>query len=130
MNSNNENAIMSRRDEMLAFIRVYDPEGAETLSKLKQKERALAEGNVYGERFTSRQFALVFDPLLTQAFERSQILEHLAKKNASVPCLAKALKMLSNIVFDHVKELLRRDLVEIAGYDDRDAIYRRKSPGT
>lgn len=130
MNLRDDDTITGRRDEMLSFIRAHDPEGAEKLSKLGEKEAILAKGNVYGERFTSRQFALVFDPLLTRAFERSQILEHLVKEKASVPGLAQALKLPSNIVFDHVKELLRRDLIEIAGYEERDAIYRRKSPGT
>lgn len=83
-------------------------------------------GNVYGERFTARQFSLVFDPLLKRAVERAHILENLRRAPASVPQLAEALSLKPNIVFDHIKELSRRDSVEIAGYDDRDALYRRK----
>ena len=126
MNSGQEDPVARRRDEMLAYIRTHDPEGAEKLEKLREKANVLAGGNAYGERFTSRQFSLVFDPLLTRALERSQILEHLAEVAASVPTLAQSLKIATPIVFDHVKELIRRDLVEIAGYDERDAVYRRK----
>ena len=55
-----------------------------------------------------------------------RILENLGRSPASVPELARGLDLAPNIVFDHIKELARRDRVEIAGYDDRDALYRRK----
>ncbi len=117
--------IDARRD-MIEFVRSQDPEGAEKLERLFAKRETLMTGNVYSERFTARQFSLVFDPLLKRAVERSHILENLSSGPASVPRLALTLGLEQNTVFDHMKELARRDCVEIAGYDDRDALYRRK----
>ena len=111
---------------MIEFVRTQDPDGADKLENLLKKKDALMAGNVYGERFTARQFSLVFDPLLKRAVERCRILENLGRSPASVPQLARGLDLAPNIVFDHIKELARRDRVEIAGYDDRDALYRRK----
>lgn len=116
----------SGRDEMLAYVRIQDPQGAEKLEKLLKRKETLMSGNVYGERLTGRQFSLVFDPLLARAVDRSRILENLAPGARTVPELASELGIAADVVFDHVKELLRRDLVEIAGYEDRDALYRRK----
>jgi len=116
----------SGRDEMLAYVRTQDPQAAERLEKLLKKKDALMSGNAYGERLTERQFSLVFDPLLTGAVDRSRILENLVPGGRTVPALASGLGIAADAVFDHVKELLRRDLVEIAGYEDRDALYRRK----
>ncbi len=114
------------RLSMIEFVRTFDPEGAEKLERLLKKQDILMKGNVYGERFTALQFSLVFDPLLRRAVERSHILENLGRGPATVPELARALDLKPNTVFDHIKELVRRDRVEIAGYDDRDARYRRK----
>lgn len=114
------------RDGMLAYVRSHDPDGAERLEKLLKRKDVLMTGNSYGERLTERQFSLVFDPLLARAVERSQILESLGAGEASVPDLAGKLGMAARVVFDHLKELARRDIVEIAGYEDRDALYRRK----
>jgi predicted Rossmann fold nucleotide-binding protein DprA/Smf involved in DNA uptake len=111
---------------MIELVRGLDPEEAEKLERLLNKQDVLAKGNVYGEKFTARQFSLVFDPLLKRAVERSQILDDLGRSPATVPELVRALDLKPNIVFDHIKELVRRDRVEITGYDDRDARYRRK----
>ena len=116
----------SGRDEMLAYVRTQDPQGAERLEKLLKRKEALMTGNAYGERLTGRQFSLVFDPLLARAVDRSRILENLAPGARTVPALARELGIAEDAVFNHVKELLRRDLVEIAGYENRDALYRRK----
>ena len=111
---------------MIEFVRTQDPDGADKLERLLKKQEVLMTGNVYGERFTPRQFSLVFDPLLKRAVERAHILENLGRGPASVPQLARDLGLKSNSVFDHIKELTRRDSVDIAGYNDRDALYRRK----
>ena len=111
----------------LEYVRRHDPDGAEKLERLLKRKDVLRTGNSYGERMTERQFSLVFDPLLTRAVERSQILESLGTEGgASIPDLARTLGMTARIVFDHLKELSRRDLVEISGYADRHALYRRK----
>lgn len=116
----------ARRLSMIEFVRKEDPDGADRLERLLKKKEVLMAGNVYGERFTARQFSLVFDPLLERAVERSRILEELAKGPASVPDLACKLDLKANTVFEHIKELTRRDRVEISGYNERDALYGRK----
>lgn len=113
-------------DEMITYVRSMDPEGAQKLEKLLEKKESLMKENVYKERFTQRQFSLVFDPLLKRAVERVRILESIGHGEMSVPALALELGLAANIVFDHMKELLRRDLVAIAGYEERNALYRRK----
>lgn len=115
------------REDMLVYVRSQDPEGAEKLAKLLERKERLLEGNIYGERFTERQFSLIFDPLLTKAVERSRMLELLRHENGSVPAIAKKLGLETETVFDHIRELLRRDLIEIDGYEDRYALYRKKT---
>ena len=41
-----------------------DPERGERLSRSIERKSLLLDKNVYGERFTERQFDIVFDPLL------------------------------------------------------------------
>lgn len=110
----------------LAYVRDHDPDGAEKLENLLKKKGVLMTGNSYGERMTERQFSLVFDPLLAREVERSQILERLEAGAASVPDLSRRLGIAAHVVFDHLKELSRRDLVEVSGYEDRNALYRRR----
>jgi len=114
-----DNDLNGRRQRMLALVKAEDPDGS-------GRKGELMTGNTYGECFTERQFSLVFDPLLERAVERSRILENLRRRTASVPALAADLGIEAQVVFEHMKELARRDLVEIAGYESRDALYRRK----
>ena len=112
--------------ETIAYVKSLDPEGAQKLERLLEKKGSLMEGNVYQEKFTQRQFSLVFDPLLKKALERARMLESIGRGKMSVPALSRELGIPADIVFDHMKELLRRDLVEITGYEERHALYRRK----
>jgi hypothetical protein len=112
--------------EKLAFIRTHDPDGAERLKRLLDRKDTLSAGNVYGERFTDRQFSLVFEPLLAAAFERAKILEVLLEQGETIPVLSTKLSMEQKKIFNHLKELIRKNLVEMAGNRDRDAIFRRK----
>ena len=112
--------------EKLDFIRTHDPEGAERLKRLLDRKDVLGAGNVYGERFTDRQFTLVFEPLLAAAFERARILEALPEQGEIMPALSARLGMGQKRIFDHLKELVRKNIVEMAGHRDRDAIFRRK----
>jgi len=116
----------ARRRSMIDYVRTQDPDGAERIVRLLKRKEALMAGNVYGESFTARQFSLVFDPLLKRAVDRARILEMLGRGQASVQELARDLGLGPNIVFEHIKELMRRDIIEIAGYSNRDALYRRK----
>jgi hypothetical protein len=112
--------------EKLEFIGKHDPEGAERLKRLLGKKETLKEGNVYGERFTDRQFHLVFGPLLESAFERARILEILGKEGMTVGQLSKTLEMSKEIVFRHMKEMVKKNLVEMGDHQDRETVFRRK----
>jgi DNA-binding MarR family transcriptional regulator len=113
-------------EEKLQYIKSVDPEGSERLKRLLDRKSFLLDRNVYGERFTERQFSLVFDPLLTSAYEKAQILELLAQSDSTVPALAGRLSMDTARVFDHLKDLLKKNLVEIASYQERHPVFRKR----
>jgi hypothetical protein len=113
-------------EEKLQFIKSVDPEGSERLQRLLDRKGFLLDRNVYGERFTERQFDLVFDPLVRSAYEKAQILEFLGEKDSTVPSIALGLSMEKPRVFDHLKDLLRKNLVEIANYEDRNPVFRKR----
>ncbi len=112
--------------EQLEYIGKHDPESLERLRRLLDRKQFLKDGNVYGERFTDRQFDLVFSPLVLASHERARILEALAEGDATVPALAGRLDMQSSRVFDHLKELMKRNLVDIVGFEDRHPVYRKR----
>ena len=109
-------------EEKLEYIESVDPEGGERLRRLLDRKSFLMDRNVYGERFTDRQFNLVFDPLLASAYEKAQIMELLGEKNSTVAALAGRLSMGKSNVFDHLKDLLKNNIVEVAGYEERHGI--------
>jgi len=113
-------------EEKLQFVKSIDPEGGERLSRLIERKSFLLDKNVYGERFTERQFNLVFDPLLTSAFEKAQILELLGEESRTVAMLAEKLSMDKARVFDHLKDLLKKNMVEIAGFQERHPVFRKR----
>jgi cyanate lyase len=112
--------------ETLDFIKAQDPEGGERLKRLLDKKSSLADGNVYGECFTERQFGLVFDPLLRSAYEKAQILELLSRKDEKVASLAAQLSMDKARVFAHLLDLVKRNIVEIAGFDERHPVFKKR----
>ncbi len=113
-------------EEQLAFIKAYDPEGMEKLKRLLDRKSYLMDRKVYGETFTERQFNLVFDPLLRSGYDRAQILKALSEKDATVPALAQALSLDASRTFDYMKDLLKRNLVEIVGFEERHPVYRKR----
>jgi DNA-binding MarR family transcriptional regulator len=113
-------------EEKLQFIKSVDPEGGDRLSRLLERKSLLLDRNVYGERFTERQFSLVFDPLLTSAYEKAQILELLGEKEGTVEGLAERLGLDKARVFAHLKDLLKKNMVEIAGFEERHPVFRKK----
>jgi hypothetical protein len=112
-------------EEKLDYIKTHYPEGAEKLIRLLGKKDALKTGNVYGEKLTDRQFALVFSPLLEAAFERARILEELACDDSTIGNLSAATGMKPQQVFNHMKDLLKRNMIEIGAHDGRDAVFRK-----
>ena len=112
-------------DEKLDYVKTHYPGGAEKLTRLLDKKDALMSGNVYGEKMTGRQFSLVFTPLLEAAFEKARILETLAKNDSTIDDLSVATGMRLQQVFDHMKDLLGRNMVEISGYAGREAVFKK-----
>ena len=117
---------MTSVEEKLDYIRKYDPEGADKLKRLLDRKQALKEGNVYGEKFTDRQFSLVFDPVLVKSMEKAKIMEALGSGEGTITGLASKVGLKENTVFDHIKDLMRRNFVEITGHEGRNAIFRKK----
>ncbi len=113
-------------EEKLQYIKSVDPEGSERLRRLLDRRSFLLDRNVYGERFTERQFDLVFGPLLTSAYEKAQILERLGSQDSTVAALAAALTMDKARVFDHLKDLLKKNMVEIASFQERHPVFRKR----
>jgi DNA-binding MarR family transcriptional regulator len=113
-------------EEGLEFIKAYDPEGMDKLKRLLERKSYLMDKNVYGERFTERQFDLVFDPLLRSGYDRAQILKALSEKDDTVPALAEKLSLEQSRTFDYIKDLLKRNLVEIVGFEERHPVYRKR----
>jgi hypothetical protein len=114
-------------ENRLTFIKTFDPDSAARLERLLGKEETLeATGNIYKERFTGRQFSLVFNPLIDAAFERAQVLEVLSKGNDTIPGIAAKLSLGKDRVFTHIKDLMRKNLIEIASHEARDATFRKK----
>jgi hypothetical protein len=113
--------------EKITFIKTFDPDGAARLERLLGKEETLkTTGNIYRERFTGRQFSLVFNPLIDTVFERARVLETLSKGNDTIPGIAVKLDMGKDRVFTHIKDLMRKNLIEIASHEGRDALFRKK----
>jgi hypothetical protein len=113
--------------EKLSFIKTFDRDGSARLERLLGKEETLkTTGNIYKEQFTGRQFSLVFDPLLEAVFGRARVLEVLSKGNDTIPGIAEKLGVTTDKVFSQIKDLMRKNLVEIASHEGRDALFRKK----
>lgn len=112
-------------EQKLDYIKTHYPEGAEKLIRLLGKKDTLKSGNVYGEKLTDRQFSLVFSPLLEAAFERARILESLASNESTIGKLSETTGMKPQQVFDHMKDLMKRNMVEIGSHEGRDAVFRK-----
>jgi DNA-binding MarR family transcriptional regulator len=114
-------------DETIGFIGLYDRESADQLKRLLEKKIFLRERNVYGEAFTERQFALVFTPLLEKALTRARILEMLGRSEGRVRSIAAGLNLSPEKAFQHMKELMRKNLVEIVRFEEREPVFGRKA---
>jgi hypothetical protein len=112
--------------EALDFIKAQDPEGGERLKRLLERRSFLLDRNIYGERFTGRQFDLVFDPLVRSAYEKARILELLSVKDEKVASLASQLSMDKASIFAHLLDLLKRNAVEIAGFEERYPVFKKR----
>ena len=114
------------RQEALDYIKAQDPESGERLKRLIERKSLLLDKNIYGERFTERQFDMVFDPLLRSAYEKARILELLSGGDRTVASLAHDLSMGKERVFNHLKDLIKKNMVEIAGFEDRHPVFKKR----
>jgi len=115
----------------MKVIRSQDPELADKLARLLEKEALLQdEGNVYGERYSSRQIELSFGKIVQTEAQRARVLKALRKKGpASVKKLAQALKLAPPEVLAHIVELRRRNRVGLHHIEERTPTYIALSPG-
>jgi hypothetical protein len=117
---------MMNLEDRLNYIAAQDPASMERLKRLLDRKSFLLDRNIYGERFTERQFSLVFDPLIQAAYDRARLLEALSEGDSTVPALSERLTMEAFQVFDYMKELLKSNQVEVAGFEERNPIFKKK----
>ncbi len=118
-------------EDQVAFIEKWDPFSAKKLRALLEKKPALIEeANVYGERYTNRQFQISLDQILRREMTRSRICECLAEQEKPVRVIARELDMPPDVVLKHIVELRRRSLVVVDHIEDRKIpYYRYTAPG-
>jgi F420-non-reducing hydrogenase iron-sulfur subunit len=90
---------------------------------LATKERELLEcGNKYGEVFTQHEMDRLLDDMVQEDYEAKRILLKL-KKPMSVKGIASELNLEPNVVFRHILDLKRHELIEIHDIRDNTPVY-------
>jgi len=113
----------------MKIIRSQDRELAERLTRLLEKEEVLTlQGNVYTERYSSRQIELSFGKIVQMEAQRAGILKALRKGPASVKKLAQAIGLTPAEVLTHIVELRRRNRVALHHIEERTPTYIALSP--
>ena len=87
----------------------------------KEKE-LLEEGNKYGEVFTRHEMDRLLDDMVREEYEAKKILLKL-KKPMSVKEIASELNLKPNVVFRHILDLKRYELIEIHEIRDNTPTY-------
>jgi hypothetical protein len=112
------------RDEMLGYIEKQQPEMAEKLRKLVDKEGFLRAGNVYGETYSDSQIGICYDGIFQAEYLRCRILETAREQALSVKQIAELLGEPSAKTLREVVELRRKNLMVLEKVDDRTPLYR------
>ena len=122
---------METVENKIAFIEKWDPFSAKKIRALLEKKPALVnEGNVYGEKYTNRQFQLSLDQILRREMTRSQLCEYLSEQEKPVRMIAKDLDIPPDAILRHIVELRRRGLVVVDHIEDgKTPYYRYVMPG-
>ncbi len=90
---------------------------------LATKERELLEdGNKYGEVFTQHEMDRLLDNMVQEDYEAKRILLKL-KKPMHVKEIASELNLKPNVVFRHILDLKRQELIEIHEIRDNTPVY-------
>jgi coenzyme F420-reducing hydrogenase delta subunit len=93
---------------------------------LATKERELLEeGNKYGEVFTQHEMDRLLDDMVREEYEAKRILLKL-KKPMSVKEISSELNLKPNVVFRHILDLKRHELVELHEIRDNTPTYVAK----
>ncbi len=93
---------------------------------LATKERELLEeGNKYGEVFTQHEMDRLLDGMLREDYEAKRILLKL-KKPMSVKEISSELNWKPNVVFRHILDLKRHELIELHEIRDNTPTYVAK----
>ncbi len=97
------------------------------MERLLGKRETLEEKGIFTVRSLREDSSLLsFDPLIDAALERAQVLEVLSKGDDTIPGISSKLGLRKDRIFTHIKDLMRKNLVEIANHEGRDAIFRKK----
>jgi len=118
-------------EDQVAFIEKWDPFSAKKIRALLEKRPALVdEANVYGERYTDRQFQISLDQILRREMIRSRICEFVSEQEKPVRVIAQDMGMPPDAVLRHIVELRRRGLVVVDHIEDgKIPYYRYTAPG-
>ncbi|MEA1957855.1 MAG: hydrogenase iron-sulfur subunit [Euryarchaeota archaeon] len=93
---------------------------------LATKERELLEeGNKYGEVFTQHEMDRLLDDMVREDYEAKRILLKL-KKPMSVKGISSELNLKPNVVFRHILDLKRHELIELHEIRDNTPTYVAK----
>jgi len=113
-------------EDQVAFIEKWDPFSAKKIRALLEKRPALVdEANVYGERYTDRQFQISLDQILRREMIRSRICEFVSEQEKPVRVIAQDMGMPPDKVLRHIVELRRRGLVVVDHIEDGKIPYYR-----
>lgn len=113
-------------EDQVAFIEKWDPFSAKKIRALLEKRPALVdEANVYGERYTDRQFQISLDQILRREMIRSRICEFVSEQEKPVRVIAQDMGMPPDAVLRHIVELRRRGLVVVDHIEDGKIPYYR-----
>jgi len=111
--------------EIIEQVKSIDSETAKKLEMLREKVKILREeGNVYGERYTSRQIDLNIMPIFEKELFRAKILLSIKDEGKSVKELADEFKVSPKNLLFEIVELRKKNMVYLQEIRDRTPIYR------
>jgi len=115
----------------IAFIEKWDAFSAGKIRALLEKKSAMVEeANLYGERYTPRQFQISLNQILEREMARSRICEAVSQEEKPVRRLAEDVGLSPEAVLRHIVELRRRSLMAVDHIEDgKIPYYRYTAPG-
>lgn len=108
-------------NERLEAVRIAAADYRLRILATKEKE-LLEKGNKYGEVFTQHEMDRLLDDMVREVYEAKRILLKL-KKPMSVKEIASKLNLKLNVVFLHILDLKRHELIDIHEIRDNTPFY-------